>query len=246
MYCRMWCPATELEVSSLETKVQRCHLCGGYGQEGGCPRCGLTPRKSVVKKALQLDIPADIIPIPYQGKLWIKPEVADLSMKFKAFDDDLSHVLDSFLQGIIPRFSMFIAAPGKYGKHEFVYSCMQTSLAQQFSVAPLFSTSDWRRLYRVSQMNPMYKLYNRYRWDTLIMMDVLFISVDHSDDRFDVVRLMKDVLDTRASFSRPTFFVSDYKLEELVPHWGDETYSMIYNPDKERDYFRYPVILQRF
>lgn len=224
-----------------------CHMCGGYGKEGGCPRCGQTPSGVVAVKTLQLDIPIDMIPAAYQGKLW-SPPVGDENtpLKFKEFDSNLETVLKIFLDGKIPHFSMFIATPMKYGKHAFAYSCMQTALAQGKTVAPLLTTSDWRRLYKISQMNPFYKLYDAYTWDNLVSRAVVFLSVDHSDDRFDVVGLLKDILDTRAAFNLPTFIISDYKLTELVPKWDAKSYNAIYNPDPKRDYLRYPVILHRF
>lgn len=224
-----------------------CHTCGGLGKAGGCPKCGLTPRGQVVAKTMQLDIPADIIPVTYQGKLWEKPIATEqVIMKFRDFDDKLEKVLQEFLAGRIPKFSMFIASPAKGNKHSFAYSCMQTALVQRYSVAPMLSTSDWRRLYRVSQVNPFYKLYDHYKWDDLISMDVVFLSVDHSEDRYDVISLLKDVLDTRANFNRPTFVISDFRLTELVPQWNQQSYGIIYNPNPQRDFFRYPVVLQRF
>lgn len=224
-----------------------CHMCGGLGKEGGCPSCGLTFRKRVEVQTLKLDIAADVIPITYQGKLWTKPEpVAGMSAKAKDFDAKLERVAQEFLSGRIPKFSVFIGAPAKYGKHSFAYTCLQSALAQRFSIAPLFTTSDWRRLYRVSQMNPFYRLYDSYKWDDLVKRDVVFISVDHSDDRFDVINLLKDIFDVRAGFGFPTFIISDFRLEELVDRWKSESYSLIYNADPNRDYNRYPVILSRF
>lgn len=224
-----------------------CHTCGNLGKEGGCPRCGLTTRQLVQATTMQLDIPADVIPITYQGKIWEKPATTkDTPLKFAEFDNKLERVINEFLSGRIPRFSMFIGAPAKYGKHAFAYSCLQTAFAQRFSIAPLLSTSDWRRLYRVSQMNPFYRLYENYTWDGLILKDVVFIAVDHSDDRYDVISLLRDILDARAGFNKPTFIVSDYKLTELVPKWGDAAYMDIYNPDPSRDLLRYPVVLNRF
>lgn len=223
-----------------------CHTCGGLGKEGGCPKCGLTPRQSITVKTMHLGVPLDIIPAAYQGKLWTHETEEGALLVFKEFDQKLDKVYAEFLAGRVPKFSMFIAAPPKYGKRAFAFSCMQTALVQSFSVAPLLSTSDWRRLYRVSQMNPFYKLYDKYKWDDLVSRDVVFISVDHSDDRYDVVGLLKDVLDTRSSFGKATFILSDFRLEELVPKWGSQSYSVIYNPDPGRDYMRYPVIIHRF
>lgn len=223
-----------------------CHTCGGYGKEGGCPKCGLTPRKNATVKSLSLDLPLDVIPETYKGKLWEPMQTQSESLAFTDFDNKLVRVQEEFLNARIPKFSMFIAAPPKYGKRMFAYACMQTALVQSFSVAPLFTSADWRRLYKVSQMNPFYKLYDKYKWDDLISRDVLFLSVDHSDDRFDVISLLRDILDTRSGFSKPTFILSDYKLEDLVPRWGDASYNAIYNPNDKRDFLRYPVIIQRF
>ena len=224
-----------------------CHTCGGLGREGGCPKCGLTPRKHVTLQSMRLDISADIIPVAYQGNLWERPQLeAGVPAKFVDFDEKLDRVLKEFLSGRLPKFSMFLAAPAKYGKHSYAYSCMQTALVQNLTVAPLFTTSDWRRLYRVSQMNPFYRLYDKYKWDDLISKDVVFMSVDHSDDRFDVISLLKDIYDTRSGFGLPTFVISDFKLNELVPQWGKESYNQIYNANPQRDYNRYPVILHRF
>ena len=95
-------------------------------------------------------------------------------------------------------------------------------------------------------MNPFYKLYDKYTWDNLVSRDVVFMSVDHSEDRFDVIPLLKDVLDTRARLDRPTFIISDFRVTELSPQWKSRSHGTIYNPMPERDYNRYPVFIQRF
>lgn len=225
----------------------KCHVCNDEGKEGGCPRCGLMPRAVNAKRVLQLQVPVDIIPIHYQGTLWTKPEpTEDMPLRFKQFDESLEKVYNKFLKGEIPNFSMFIAAPPKSGKNLFAYSCMQTAITQRFSVAPLLSTADWRRLYKISQINPFYKLFNKYKWDDLASKDVVFLYVDHSDEHNDDIPLLKSILDTRSSFGFPTFIISDYRLNDLVPKWKKESYTMIYNSSEQRDYNRYPVILHRF
>ena len=227
--------------------AQTCHTCGGLGKQGGCPKCGRTPEGAVKVKTMQLDIAIDVIPIQYQGKLWSKPDpVPNQPNKWTDFDSKLQRVHQEFLSGKIPNFSLMACAPAKYGKREFAYSCMQTAAVQGFKVAPLLVASDWRRLYKVSQMNPFYKLYDKYKWDDLIGMDVVFLSVDYSEDRFDSIELLKTILDIRAGFSKSTFILSDCPLTELVPQWGKESYNLIYNPEPDRDYMRYPVILHRF
>lgn len=226
--------------------VHHCHFCNDEGKPDGCPKCGRTPRSAVGVKLLNIVTPTEIIPAPYQGKLWEKPMVEGLPLAFQDFDDKLERVHDQFLKGLIPKFSMFIAAPPKSGKNNFAYSCMQTALAQKFTVAPFLSTSDWRRLYKVSQMNPFYKLFGKYQWDTLVTMDVVFLFVDHADEHNDDIPLIKSIMDVRASFGLSTFVMSDYKLTDLVPKWKSDVYTMIHNSSDSRDYLRYPVILHRF
>lgn len=240
-------PVTRLgRAAAMQAKADVCHMCNNEGKEGGCPRCGRTPRAASVAKTLHFEMPTDIIPLVYQGQVWEKPVEEDLPLRIKQYDDSLETIYNKFLMGEIPKFSLFLGAPPKSDKTKFAYCCMQTSLAQGFSVAPLLSTADWRRLQKVSQTNPFYKLYGKYKWDELVALDVLFMFVDHSDERFDEIPLMKSVLDTRAAFNLSTFIISDYKLNDLVPRYNQESYSAIYNPSDKRDYQRYPVVLHRF
>lgn len=223
-----------------------CHKCNNEGLEGGCPKCGRTPRKVAGQQALVFDVPTDIIPVPYQGKLWECPDPAGVSVVCRQVDEGMEKVHNKFLKGEIPAFSMFIAAPPKSGKNLFAFSCMQTALMHKFSVAPYLSTGDWQRLHKVSQMNPFYKLYGKYTWDKLIACDVVFLYVDYSDERKSSIPLMKSIMDARAAFDKPTFILSDYRLQDLVCAWKREEYTMIYNPDPNRDCLRYPVLLHRF
>lgn len=239
-------PATRIGKAAIAEQRTRCHFCNNEGKEGGCPRCGLTPRSSNTVKLLNLEVPTELIPTVYQGVVWEKPEGGDIPLRLQQYDDALEKVYNQFLSGRIPAFSMFIGAPPKSGKNKFAYCCMQTALAQRFTVAPLLSTGDWRRLQKVSQMNPFYKLYGKYQWDNLIALDVVFMFVDHSDERFDEIPLLKSVLDARAAFGLSTFIISDYKLNDLVPRYDKESYSAIYNPSDKRDYLRYPVVMHRF
>ena len=239
-------PSTRLGRAAIKEQEGRCHRCNNEGLEGGCPRCGRTPRSVITTSVLNLEVPTDIIPSVYQGNMWERPVGSDIPLHFKQFDDALEKVYNYFLSGRVPGFSLFIGAPPKSDKNKFAYSCMQTALAQRFSVAPLLSTSDWRRLQKVSQINPFYKLYGKYQWDKLISLDVVFMFVDHSDERFDEIPLLKSVLDARAAFSLPTFIISDYKLNDLVPKFDQEAYSIIYNGSDKRDMLRYPVVIHRF
>lgn len=223
-----------------EKVIHACRQCDGKGLDGGCPRCGLTPRTVISGRLIPAVEDNDIIPEYYKGKIWTKPNGSQL-----VFDDNLDKVHNLFLKGELPKFSMFISAPPKSGKMLYAYSCMQAALVQKFKVAPLLTASDWRRVYRVSQMQPLFKLYRKYRWDDLIIKDVVFIVIDDSEDRFDIISMLKTIYDSRATFNLPTFVISDYKVTELVSKFDSNDYNKIYNPSQERDYYRYPVIMNR-
>lgn len=220
-----------------------CRLCGGLGLKGGCPKCNATPRPLAHMSLVTQESTSDIIPHIYQGVMWNKPESENA--REKEFDNSLEKIHNSFLNGSIPKFSVFLAAPPKSGKNLFAYSCMQTSIAQGFTVAPLLSTADWRRLLKVSQTNPFYKLYGKYQWDKLINLDVVFLYIEHSEEHNSDIPLLKSIYDTRSGFGLSTFVISDYRLNDLVPRWDSDAYTSIYNSNDNRDYLRYPVILHR-
>ena len=229
--------------------MPKCHFCGDSGKEGGCPKCGLTLRQSNHSRILPLKVATDLIPTAYQGVTWQRPAPppgTELPLVFKQVDEAMEKVYTKYLKGELPAFSMFLSAPPKSGKNLFAYACMQTAIAHDYTVAPLLSTADWRRLHKVSQVNPLYKLYGKYQWDKLIVSDVLFLFVDHTDDHNDDIPLLKSIYDIRSSFSLPTTVLSDYRLNDLVPKWRSEAYGTIYNSNPKRDYMRYPVVLHRF
>lgn len=220
-----------------------CHTCGNNGKDGGCPECGRTTTTLRLDK-IDLPLPVSVIPVKYQGQIWTpaRQENAEVT----PIDQRMQKVLELFQSNKLPTFSLFIGRPAKNNKHFFAYSCMQTAIMAGYSVAPLLSSSDWRRLYKCSQMNPMYKLYGEYRWDELVRKDVMFLYIDHSDDKYTVISLLKDLMDTRANFNLSTIVISDYELASLVPAWKSEEYALIYNPDPQRDLLRYPAVLQSF
>lgn len=229
--------------------MPKCHFCGDEGKEGGCPKCGLTIRKVTHGKVLALKVATDLIPTAYQGVTWerpVAPAGQEFPMVFRHVDEAMEKVYNTYLKGELPSYSLFLSAPPKSGKNVFAFACMQTAVARGYNVAPLLSTTDWRRLHKVSQVNPLYKLYGKYQWDTLILSDVLFLYVDHTDDHNDDIPLLKSIYDTRASFGMPTVVLSDYRLNDIVPRWNSDLYGTIYNSNPKRDYLRYPVVLHRF
>lgn len=226
-----------------------CPVCGGMGKDTpdgkGCPRCGLTLRKTVDLNIGSTIMDSSIIPVYYQGQMWKKPTQDNLPLETRKFDESLEKVLDVFLKGKLPTFSMFAGAPPKSGKNLWAYSCMQVALSYRFSVAPFLSTADWYRLDKTSKERPWYKLYNLYTWDNLIQSDVVFIYVEYDDDRYSVIPLLKTVLDARAAFNLSTMIISDYQLTTLVPAWKSRLYSVIHNADPTCNRLRYPVIIHR-
>lgn len=223
-----------------------CHTCGNKGKEGGCPECGrrLNELRLTELTTMDVTLPVNVIPLQYQGKLWAPTVLSE--GKLSHIEGSMLKLLEVYQRNKLPKFSLFLGRPAKSNKSLFAYSCLQTAIMAGYSAAPFLSTADWRRLYKASQINPLFKLYNEYRWDTLVQKDVVFLYVDHSDDKYTVISLLKDILDTRAGFNLATIIVSDYELASLVPAWKSDEYSLIYNPDPQRDMLRYPAVLQGF
>lgn len=224
----------------------KCPVCHDEGIEGGCVRCGKEPRVVVKERIGGQLYDSSVIPEHYQGKMWSAPNSEDKEL-YIDFDTKLTKIHDNFMVGRFLNFSLFIATPPKYGKLDFAYSCMQTALSYGYSVAPLLSTSEWRRLYTVSKMNSKFKMYGKFTWDELILCDVLFLTVDHGDDdRYDDIVLLKDIYDIRARRNLPTVVISDFRLESLVPRWKSDSYTLLHNTARDCDRLRYPIILHRF
>ena len=99
-------PATRIGKAAIAEQRTRCHFCNNEGKEGGCPRCGLTPRSSNTVKLLNLEVPTELIPTVYQGVVWEKPEGSDIPLRLQQYDNALEKVYNQFLSGRIPAFSM--------------------------------------------------------------------------------------------------------------------------------------------
>lgn len=227
----------------MQTKCTKCY---DKGKPGGCPKCGKDSSKSKENITFFKEVDTLIIPTRYKGISWTKPDSAENNL-FSNFDNDLEKIHKKFMAGKSIKFSLFIAAPQNYDKLTFAYSCMQASLMHKKVVAPLLSTSDIRRLMRVSQISPFFKLYQSWTYDAVMSADILFVTVTHIDDnRNNDIMLLHELYDTRARLDLPTFVISDYALESLVPKWESKIYSVLIGDGKNVDYLRYPRILQRF
>ena len=223
----------------MQTKCPKCY---DLGLPGGCPRCG-KDRKEI--KHLDLSKTetiqnSNIIPSAYKGKVWSYQE-------HSRFFDNLEKIHKSCCSKEGLHFSLYIASNNSLDKMLFAYSCMQGLLLHNKSVSPLLSTSDLRRLMKVSQINPFFKLFGVWQYDSLMNLDVLFVTVSHLEEtRYTDIATLREVLDCRARFGLPTVFLSDYPLESLVPKWDSRQYLTVYNTNPDRDYIRFPVILQEF
>ncbi len=227
----------------MQTKCTRCY---DKGKLGGCPKCGKDSTESQEQIIFSKEVDTILIPTKYKGVSWTKPEKAENNL-FSNFDNDLEKIHKKFMVGKPIKFSLFLAAPQNYDKLTFAYSCMQASLMHKKVVAPLLSTSDIRRLMRISQISPFFKLYQSWTYDAVMSADILFVTVTHIDDnRNNDIMLLHELYDTRARLDLPTIVISDYALESLVPKWESKIYSVLIGDGKNVDLLRYPRILQRF
>ncbi len=224
----------------------KCTRCYDLGTPDGCPKCGKLSSSNKNKIVFSSDIDNSIIPTKYQGVVWTRPDEVKNKL-FYDFDSDLDKIHKKFLSGANLKLSLFIAAPQKYDKLTFAYSCMQAGLMNKFRVAPLLSTSDIRRLMCISQISPFFKLYKSWTYDLVMSADILFVTITHIDNnRHDDIMLLHELYDTRARLDLPTIVISDYTLESMVPKWDSKIYSVLVDIGKNADLLRYPRILQRF
>lgn len=217
-----------------------CIVCGDRGKPGGCPQCHKDSDKiqSIATHGDPLNIlDLDLIPNPYQHKVWVAGN--------SPFECKLQRIHNIFMDGSYPAYSFFLSAKPLYNKLLFAYSCMQAALARGLRVAPLLSTSDISRLMMTARKNPYYKLFNEYTYDDILYSSILFLTVSHFDNHYDDLLIMREILDVRARANKPTYFISDYPLESLVPSWGSDAYNNLYNVDPDCDRLRYPIIIQQ-
>lgn len=222
----------------------KCPVCYDMGKKDGCPRCGKSLVKNLDLDKVSIAFNPSLIPESYQGHYWNPPVSEDFVMA--DFYKKLDKIHSIYLSAKPLPYSLFLAGPPKIGKLDFAYSALQASIAQGRTTAPLMSTSEWRRLYKIAQINPFYKMYGKYYWDDLICADVVIITVDYSDDHNDDITLMKDIYDIRARQNLSTTIISDFKLEDLVPRWNSSAYNLIYSSNPKCDRKRYPLIIHCF
>jgi len=222
----------------------KCPECYGEGMVGGCPRCGTVERVDVVVNQ-NMPLLDGIIPQAYQNSVWMMPKFTEKTDPgVVKFYDNLNKCHELCLNGVVPPYSIYLSDEPKSDKFSFLYSCMQALLLAGIKVSPLLSTADIRRLLVSSQLNPRYKLYDRWTYNYIMGMELLVVSVTHLQDRFDDITVLRELLDTRSRLDLVTWCISDYRLESLAPRWDSDVYLTIYNLEPGRDLKKFPVILQ--
>lgn len=225
----------------------KCTRCFDEGKPGGCPKCGLNSDVMTRKQSTEVTPKvqmSELIPSSYKGLCWHRNE-DEKSIAVKNVEKAMDSIYLSCAKGRVPSFSAFICGPMRLNKELFVYSCMQELIVRDFKVAPFLSTIEMRRIIRNSQYNPRYRFLNVWTYDDIMTSDILFITITHlTEDRHSDISLLQEVLDTRSRLDKPTFFVSDYKLESLVSRYQTKEYLAIFNTNANRDKLKYPYIVQ--
>lgn len=240
-------------------KKKICFTCGGNPgpefKETGCPECGAKYKINsldVIKEDKKLYDKAKKIVIPdyYLGKIFTKeqlikeyPEQANKNL-FKRYVNNLTKVQDQIAKGVLPKVSGIIIADPKFGKVTWAYSCMQLALANGFTVAPLISTQEVKRLFMMSIKYPNYKLYGEFSFDSYVNSDIMFVTVSKNLLHEVAYEDMSELLDIRSRRNLPTFFISRFDINQITSKDFNEYFKKSLDYDGTNNGLKYPAIVQ--
>lgn len=233
-----------------------CTVCGDYGKDGGCPKCGRDSDKPIdlgtiknvdrfISKCEYNLVPQEYIGIEWKRE-YLEAEHENLSknINFKAFLDRLDKFHNSFKIGNPINKSVFIFSPPRFGKERLAFSCMQLAISKGLKVAPYLDTLDLKRLIVLGGENPKYKLYGRIDYDKYITADVLFVSVTHTRYLSEAYGILVELCTKRSRLGLPTYIISEYSIEELTSNTNE------YIANKWKDVsslnineLKYPVVI---
>lgn len=238
-----------------------CFTCGGnYNKDfvdKPCPECGrqynIMNVDSLVKATEFTEISNKvtdmIIPKNYQGVVWSKELLLKYNselksdMNFMKYVEQLGKIHSIFQKGLVPSKSAIIVGSPATSKVTWAYSCMQYAIKNNYTVAPLLSTTEATRLFRLSGDNPKYKLYNMFEFDEYVMSDVLFLTVSKTEARFTSYSIIMELIDTRSRKGLPTFIISRYDRLQMSKWGGVDEFKYIKDERGTENDLKYPAYL---
>lgn len=199
-----------------------CPSCGGMSKSNSkCPVCesGGAVEKIVMKQEVELETAEKLfIPNYYVGKVFNPDEIRRSHPSLngvKEFEDYLgmlSLITDQMNRKSLQLSSLFISAPGGFGKEHFAYSLLQIAVTNGLTVFPYFDLGEVGRLLNA---------YEERNYRDSIIKDTKFTDVDlanaqvcilkvpHSNN-LESYKIAMKVIDRRSRRGLSTIIMSRY------------------------------------
>lgn len=210
-------------MEAVKQVQDECLYCRGQGMPGGCPKCGKeSGTRQVVTEVTPEIIQSAAIPEQYKDVYWDEKRIrADYenmlqNPAFVSYVSKLSRVYDIFAKGGIPKQSLIVMAPRRFGKVTWAYSCMKQALAHGYSVAPMLDNTQYLRLNVLCSERPNSRYIRKlgYQIEDVDFADVVFITVDKCNWAGSF-RTFDALIDKRMRMGKPTFVISRFSLMEM-------------------------------
>lgn len=242
-----------LVADDSESKREHCLVCRDRGMPGGCPSCGRKndsrPEQIAVTEEILLD---HSIPEQYKGIMWNETilrkdyQTLNESAGFNAYVSKLSRVYDIFEKGGIPKTSIVIMAPRRYGKMTWAYSCMQQALIHGYSVAPMLDNTQYSRLNILCSERPNSRYIRRlgYQIEDVDFADIVFMTVDKMNWA-GAFRVFDSLIDKRTRLGKPTFIISRFSMIEMTRADSfDDAAAGFVDTSRRNNILKYPTIIE--
>lgn len=219
----------------------------------GCPKCSKStaqrPAVSTVSEAL---IESIAVPEQYKDSHWnekiIREDYLGLaeSPGFNSYLQKLSRVHEIFAGGDIPRQSLIVMAPRRFGKITWAYACMRQALDHGYTVSPLLDNTQYLRLNVLCSERPNSRYIKKlgYQIEDIDFADVVFITVDKANWACSF-RTIDALIDKRSRLGKPTFVISRFSMVEMTRSDSfDNAATGIVDITRRNNIVRYPSIIE--
>ena len=203
-----------------------CNYCRDRGRINGCPKCGKTPEMLTQEKLNEVPIREIMdlgIPEHYINNAWNKdiiledrdPYIDDPD--FLRYVNNLTSLYEHLCKGGTVGNSALVSAPIGFGKTTWVYNCIIELKKHNYNVPPLINTSQLKSMRTMHYERPTWKnVYMGWSYTELLESDVLFVNVTKSTEYVYAARVILDIVDVRAKYSKPTVVISDWSISSLL------------------------------
>lgn len=232
-----------------------CFKCRDEGLVNGCPDCGKVFNDIVVSK-VSFDVTDDylsnLIPEYYRGREFNQELLIDSHREFESdkslikYCKVLLNIQNIFKQGDVPKRSMIVISPPRFGKTIWSMSCNQIAHSNGKKTFPILDTRQLKRFLTMAVEKPKsdYIRGLSYSYEDFINADVVFVVIAKDESRYGAYLVMEQVLDMRGRNGKITYFLSEYSLRTLTYYDNDKTFKNLISDSKSGDNCKYPILLE--